>query len=128
MIDLSTHQSDLLIEKNRVFCGSAKVRISQLAHEDLLTNPRQLDPKNVSRLRNVYILEGCHRLEPEHHVPALIDEAMLERALRDNNISQASLKSLAEPKLLALESDITYLQGRHRLEAAKEFLEADDKW
>jgi len=40
-----------------------------------------MNPKNVSRLREIY-LKGCYRLEPEHYVPALNDEASLDRALR----------------------------------------------
>ncbi len=118
---------DLLIEKERVFCGSVKVPICKLTAEDMLTNPRQLDPKNVARLRNIYLLEGCHRLDPQHHVPVLIDQFALDQALRKDNISRSSLKSFDEPKLLSVDRNITYLHGRHRLEAAKDFLEADDK-
>lgn len=119
---------DFLSEKSRTFCGSAKVSISQLCHEDLLTNPRQLDPKNVARLKNIYLLEGCHRLDSEHHVPALINEASLDRALRAATISRSALKGLEAPEQLVLEGELTVLHGRHRLEAAKDFLSADDKW
>lgn len=40
----------------------------------------------------------------------------------------SSLKSFDEPELLILDEEIIYLHGRHRLEAAKDVLKADDKW
>ena len=119
---------DLLAERGRLFYGSVKVWMSQLVYEDLLTNPRQLDPKNVNRLREIYQLEGCRRFDPEHRIPALIDELTLNRGLQKAGIAPATLNSFAEPQLLGFEKGIIYLHGRHRLEAAKDFLEADDKW
>ncbi len=119
---------NLSAERERLFCGSVKVPIFKLVAEDVLTNPRQLDPKNVARLRNIFLLEGCQRLDPQHHVPVLINQATLGQALRSSNIPRASLKSLDEPQLLSLDGVITYLHGRHRLEAAKDVLKADDKW
>ena len=123
-----TNVESLVAEKERVFCGSVKVPISKLTAENMMTNPRQLDPKNVARLRNIFLLEGCHRLDPQNHVPVLIDQATLDQALRKSDVTRISLKSFDEPKLLSLDREIVYLHGRHRLEAAKDVLKTDDKW
>lgn len=69
---------NLLAEKERVFCGFVKLPICKLKAEGMLTNPRQLNSENVARLRNIYLLEGCHRLDPQHHVPVLIDQVTLD--------------------------------------------------
>lgn len=119
---------DLLTERERVFCGSVKVPICKLTAESMLTNPRQLNPKNVARLRNIFLLEGCHRLDPQHYVLILIDEATLDQILRKNNISRFSLKDLDEPKLLRVDKEIIYFHGKHRLKTVKDVLEANEKW
>ena len=119
---------DLLAERSRLFYGSVKVWLSQLVYEDLLTNPRQLDPKNVNRLLEIYRLEGCHRFDLKHRIPALIDKLTLDRALQKSSVTPSTLNSVEEPQLLDFGRGIVYLHGRHRLEAAKTFLEADDKW
>ena len=128
MASSNTNIENLLAEKQRVFCGSVKVPICKLAAEDMLTNPRQLDPKNVARLRDIFLIEGCHRLDPQNHVPVLIGQVILDQALRKYSIPRSSLKSLDEPELLTIDTELTYLHGRHRLEAAKDVLAADDKW
>jgi len=119
----------ILTEKHKAFRGSAKIRISELSPEVILTNPpRQLDLKNVARLRRIYEIEGCQRLEPEHHVPVLVDEEALGKALKKDGVPGASLKGLREPPLLEFGTKITYLHGRHRLEAGVGFLGVDDRW
>lgn len=102
----NTHVETLLAEKERLFCGSVKVPICKLVAENLLTNPRQLDPKNIARLRNIFLLEGCHRLDPQNHIPVLIEQAIFDQALRRNNIPRSSLKSFDEPELLNLDGAI----------------------
>ena len=67
-------------------------------------NPRQLDPKNA-----LFLLEGCHRLDPQHHIPDLVDKATLDQTLRKDNISCTLLKDFDEPKLLSVNKEITYL-------------------
>ena len=128
-VNLMTAQSEHVSrEKIKSFCGSAKIWICKLQPEDMYINPRQLDPKNVARLKNVYQLEGCHRFEPEHHIPVITKINVLEQALQRANISMSRIKSLDEPTFLEFDDNLTYLHGRHRLEAAKEFLPPDENW
>ena len=121
-------ETSFLEAKNKAFCGCAKIPLRSLRPEDLLTNPRQLDPKNITRLLNVFRLEGCLRLEPEHHVPAIVNPQALDDALRSHNLGRASLKTLEEPVSIDFRVAITYLHGAHRLEAASQFLQGEDKW
>lgn len=128
MGDSAAQVDELLKEKSRTFCGSAKVWLRQLRAEDVHVSPRQLDPKNVTRLLRIYQLEGCLRLEPEHHIPVIIEEAILESSLRRANVSRAVMRGLGEPMQLDFEVEVTYLHGQHRLAAAQNFLTLDDKW
>jgi len=114
--------------KHQAFCGSAKLWIRQFRSEDPITNPRQYDPKNVSRLTQIFKLEGCLRLHPEHHVPVVVSRQRLNDALRTDKSSVEALRSAKEPGLLSLNESVTYLHGAHRLEAGNSFLHPDDRW
>ena len=125
METLSTDDLQLFREKSRTFCGSVKVHIDKLQHETIPTNPRQLDEKNVARLLKVFKDEQCLRLEPDHYISALVSRNTLPQVLRSGNIGHLFLE---EPQLFEPEHPLIYLHGRHRLEAAKKYLAANDKW
>ena len=125
METLSTNDLQVFREKSRTFCGSVKVPINKLQYETIPKNPRQFDDKNVARLLKVFEEEGCVRLEPEHYVPVLISRNALPQGFRAGNISDVILQ---EPQFFTPEHPLTYLHGRHRLEAAKKYLAANDKW
>lgn len=123
-----SNEEEVEFVKNQAFCGSAKLWIRQLRPEDPITNPRQYDPKNVSRLARIFELEGCLRLHPEHHVPVVISRQSLNDALRIDKSSTEALRSAKEPSLLSLHEDVCYLHGAHRLQAGNSFLHPDDRW
>lgn len=119
-------------EKQSCFRGSAKIHLKHLKYENVVKEDDRLflDPKNIARLIQVYQLEGCLRLDIEHHVPAIIKEKDLQTSLKLSNVDPADLFKRGLPPELEFSGDVTLvcLHGRHRLEAAKEFLLPGDKW
>lgn len=128
MDDQRSREESLELAKNQAFRGAVKLWIRQFSPESPLTNPRQFDPRNLSRLIQIFKLEGCLRLPSEHHVPVLVRRQHLDDALRTDQISVNALRSAQEPQFLSLRSGVTYLQGAHRLEAGRNFLHPDDRW
>ena len=116
-------------DKQAHFRGTAKVKLKHLKFEEHLT---LFDPSNVSRLVNIFKLEGCARLDPDHHVPVVIHESQLKSALGQSHASEADLlKPLqTEPPELFFPSGftLTCLHGQHRIAAAREFLLPGDQW
>lgn len=107
--------------KHEAFLGSIKCPLRRLRHESIDINPRQYDPKNVARLIEIFKKQECRRLELGHHVPALISQEVY-------NTLAMVLNQGAEPAFVEPMEDITYLRGRHRIEAARKYLHPDDMW
>lgn len=119
----------LLLVKSAWYRGKAKINLRHLVAEDRRTRGvRTVDPKIVKNLVNIFRLEGCFRLEPEHHVPVLISERLLEDVLRETQKRRADLMGYGEPPHLLLADDVRLkvLHGQHRLLAAEQYLW--DKW
>lgn len=115
-------------KKQSCFRGSAKIHLKHINFE---CDDLYLDPKNVARLLQVFQLEGCFRLDLEHHIPAIIDEDELRRSLQKSGIASGDLFRRQAPPTLDLDTSTTTLKclhGRHRIEAAKEHLLPGDKW
>lgn len=113
------------IDKQAHYRGSAKVSLNSLRFDDVT---RTLDTKNVARLLRIYQFEGCLRLEKEHYIPVIIDEAQLSRICQQSNVEAKSLLSGTLVALNCGDIRLSCLYGQHRLAAAKEFLEPGDKW
>ena len=127
--DISETQT--FLHQRQAFYGSIKCPIRRLRYESITVDPRQLDPKNVDRLLGVFKLEGCRRLEPQSHIPALISRAALHSLLERIPGGQSSLSPRGKEKTpiqVEPRDYLTCLQGRHRIEAAKKYLHPDDKW
>ncbi|KAI9727190.1 MAG: hypothetical protein M1834_008498 [Cirrosporium novae-zelandiae] len=116
-------------EKQSCFRGTARIDLQHLQFKRLV---RELDYANISRLINVFKSEqGCNRLEPEHHVPALINDEDLNLVLQKSNVSPTDLlKPQTEPYYLAIPNwmKLSCLHGRHRIYAARTFLRPGDQW
>ncbi|KAL2049567.1 hypothetical protein ABVK25_010146 [Lepraria finkii] len=112
--------------RQRHYRGSAKVKLKHLRFD----TSAFLDAKNVTRLTQIFELEGCHRLDLEHRVPATIKENVLQSTLRLSNITTVDLMRRIPPKLeLPTDVELDCLHGKHRIAAAKKFLYLpDDKW
>ncbi|KAF2752682.1 hypothetical protein EJ05DRAFT_446384 [Pseudovirgaria hyperparasitica] len=132
---IARHEVDILQERTAKFLGKARVLL------DSLQFPKQvlvdLQRHNVDRLKRVFELEGCRRLEPDRHIPALIDAKDLQSALEYTATDHVTSETLLDnpdalPPLLKLPSHLSIqcLRGKHRVTAAKEtsVLEATDRW
>ena len=114
-------------ERQSNYRGSAKIKLKHLQFDTTAF----VDPKNVARLTQIFEIEGCHRLDLEHHVPAMISDRVLQSNLRLSNITGADLMRNRIPPKLKLPKDvkINCLHGKHRIAAANSFLYLpDDKW
>ncbi|KAJ6001221.1 hypothetical protein N7481_001630 [Penicillium waksmanii] len=69
----------LAAERRLKYIGAAKVSIRQIQFEPPLT--RDLDPKNLDRLRNLFRKNRCRRLDVQNHVPATVSRRDLADAL-----------------------------------------------
>ncbi|KAF2812826.1 uncharacterized protein BDZ99DRAFT_381703, partial [Mytilinidion resinicola] len=125
-----------LAETRSYFRGSAKLPLRCLQFETQeMEGARTLDAKNISRLLRIYETEGCHRLEPEHRIAALINKDILAHTLRRGDGTREFqttelMDQREDPLLLEFENGvhITCLHGQHRIEAAKQYLDNIEKW
>ena len=113
------------LNQSRAFCGFIKCPIRRLRYKSITIDPRQLDLKNVARILGVFNLEGCRRLELQNHIPALISQTVLNALLKrvPGGRLEDEVPIPVDPK-----HDFKCLHGRHRIEAAKQYLYLDDKW
>jgi hypothetical protein len=119
-------------DQDGYYRGSAKVLISSLEFDGLdVQFRRTLDVKQIEALVTVFKLEGCHRLEPENRIPAIITATSIEPLLNASAISlEEFMRYTATPGGVLISGDMRFqcLRGRHRIEAAKRFLSSDDMW
>ena len=84
------------------------------------------------RLKKCFQTEGCHRLEWENHIPAIIEESQLDDAIVASNISPNRLQSNLGDDYPELKFPAGYqlecLHGRHYVQAGRETLPLRDKW
>lgn len=133
MVFETAEELHLFTEKKAYFLGTAKVRLRNLGFEhekEDLPGARTLDDRNVARLKNIFELEGCLRLDPEHHVPAIINVEELNAVIQQSpEIQAGQLQSCQTPPLLEFgEKVLTCIHGRHRIAAASKILSPRDKW
>lgn len=116
-------EREIFDDKSANYRGAARISLANLDLE-FPDRKRTLDDTNVDRLVRNFELEGCLRLEPEHYVPALIDDEILSAALRESGLEQAALLSFSEPPELLLPDGLKLraLEGQHRLLAGSRFL------
>lgn len=118
-------------EKRLKFKGTARIRLEQLHFP--WNNAKELNEKNVDRLKAIFQQYGCRRLEVQHHVPAIIDEGRLDAAIAAAGISP---RTLASPPTAVEYPELVFpngyqpecLHGQNRIQLGKEFLPARDKW
>ena len=119
MYNLTSNDLQIFREKNRTFCGSVKIPFDQICYEELPSNPREFNEKKVTTLLGFFRSEGCLRLDPKHHVPALISWPAAPQGLYPGG----------EPPHFNPKHSVVCLHGRHRLEAAGKFFTGDEnRW
>lgn len=119
----------LATERRLKYLGAAKVSIYQFQFDPPL--PRDLDPKNLDRLREIFRKNRCRRLDVDNHVPAIVSRQDLANALQKANIPQRSLLTNdfhQLPQLWFTAGQLRALHGRHRVQAGAEVLPPADRW
>jgi hypothetical protein len=119
----------LAAERRMKYIGAAKVSICQIQFEPPL--PRDLDPKNLDRLRTIFRKNRCRRLDVQNHVPATVSRHNLADALQKANVHQEALLTTEGrqiPRLEFMAGQLRGLHGRHRVQAGVEVLPPADRW
>ncbi|KAA8652086.1 DUF3723 domain-containing protein [Aspergillus tanneri] len=119
----------LATERRLKYLGTAKVSINQIEFDPPL--PRDLDPKNLGRLREIFRKNRCRRLDVDNHVPAIVSCQDLAAALRKANVPQQLLLTNDPhqcPQLRFAAGQLRALHGRHRVQAGTEVLPPADRW
>jgi len=119
------------------FLGIARIDFAALNfhHPAFRAEHRTLSTPNVARIRKVYELEGCSRTEEENFISALVERVDFERAASSlDRTVRAQLHRRPVPDavpdaipFLDL-SSVDCLCGLHRVGAAREYLDENDRW
>ena len=112
----------------RQLIGTARADVSCL---DFFQG-RQTDHQVVKHLLEVFCQIGCRRYDPDNFIPVLITKADLNIALQASGLNRTALQGQVQeglPHILktAKKQTLSCAHGRHRIEAAKQFLPEDDQ-
>ncbi|KAE8130756.1 hypothetical protein BDV38DRAFT_276525 [Aspergillus pseudotamarii] len=125
---LTDTERRLTVERLLKFQGTAKIDLNQISLQPLMS--REIDQKNVERLRDIFAKDGCQRLDIRNHVTAVVFRQHLERACHAAGLTPEELKTCQPqyPRLLFRRHQVQCLHGQHRLKAAEETLPPSDRW
>ncbi|KAH6675994.1 hypothetical protein B0J14DRAFT_509686 [Halenospora varia] len=111
------------------YMGSARVWIT---HLDFPHPSRQIDRKVIAQLKRDFDGEGCIQEKPDHRIPAIIEDTVLQAGLQRLAISAETFRTTSRdnPPQLHLGSGVKLecLHGQHRAVAAKEHLVPSLRW
>ena len=128
--ELKHGESFLEEERTRCFRGTIKIDMEHLHFDG--PGFRDIDEPNVHRLTDIFEQQGCKRLEPDHHIPATVDDNLLETWLEDGQYSRDDILSRDASRWPFLRfcpnTTLQCLHGRHRLAAAERYLVGQDRW
>lgn len=119
----------LATERRLKYLGAAKVNINQIQFDPPL--PRDIDPKNLDQLREVFHKNRCRRLDIDNHVPTTVSQQDLTDALQKANIPQQSLLTNDPhqfPQLRFAVGQLWALHGCHHVQAGVKVLPPADRW
>jgi hypothetical protein len=124
------HGTRIEQERQKCFYGSAKVDIGVL-HFDR-SSPREIDDRNFQRLLCSFELTGCFQFDPQHHLPAVIQESTFRTAVASAASSADAVLSRDPSQWPTLSFstgfELQCLRGKHRIEAAKQYLPGSTRW
>ena len=118
-------------ERRIQFIGTANVSLESLQFPS--KSSRSVDPRNVSRLQNLFLTEGCYRQNLHHHIAAEISASQLAEVLSASNVSEAILSegngTDTYPHLeFSTGKKLDCLNGQHRILAASSVLTPPDRY
>ena len=123
---------DFATTRSRCFRGIARVPLYALKFQNklVLDKHRELSEENVRRLQNIYEQVGCNRLDEENVINAVVEDEDLGAALslQGKSIEDISNLQWAQDALSLSLEHVECLSGMHRIEAARRFLDENDKW
>jgi hypothetical protein len=130
-------EQELRLEAERFvkYRGTARVRLEVLHFQ--WNEPRELSQKNVERMKEIFrgdktAYGNIRRLDPRNHIPAVVEQSVLDDAILASEVSAERLLSNPDnnPPVLKFAAGylLTCLHGRHRIEAAREVLPSTDAW
>ena len=127
----ATEQERKLAEdREENFRGTARVSLRKLIFKPEYS--RDVDKKNIKRLKRIFERQGCLRLSPSNHVPAIIAEQDLKVVLQHSGKTLEDLLNSAQdaPPKLTLPPNymLECLHGQHRILAALETLTPKEEW
>ncbi|OJJ42065.1 hypothetical protein ASPZODRAFT_77819 [Penicilliopsis zonata CBS 506.65] len=123
---LTDAEHRLTAERQLKYQGTAKVNLDQISLQSL--SSREIDHRNVERLREIFAKDGCKRLDLRNHVTAVVQH--LQRACHATGLTLEELKSRQQqyPRLSFRGRQVKCLHGQHRLKAAEDFSSPSDRW
>ena len=132
---MSEHLSDddeLATLRARCYRGIAKVPLDALDfdHPLVLGQRRETSEENVQRLERIFARNGCLRLQEENVINAVVLDEELPALLSSNSVTVEQLCQVTwarDTPGLNL-GNLRCLSGLHRIQAAKRYLDENDKW
>lgn len=137
----NVEDSRLDVERRLSSKGSALIRFEYLRWNEYIKRneaKRRPDREHVEHLKRTFRKAGCRQLEVKHHIPGLVSQQQLDAGL-ENARRKKRWKTDTLPSNYAtintqdgyLELDfpdgVECLDGRHRIEAGKEWLSPREK-
>ena len=123
---LSATDLQIFREKSRAFLCTVRIPLDKLRCENLFEDPditRQEDEKNIARLVKIFA-NDCDRLDPNNHVRVLIPRS----AIAEETLTSLRVRAGDDYPLYNPDNVLPFLEGRHRIEAARRSLTGNDKW
>lgn len=113
----------LATEGREKYRGTARIGLEVLHFPR--GEPRELDRKNIEKLKRCFEKGQCDRVT-RNHIPAVIDQSQLAEVLRDSNVSAEMLLNNDDSPHPTLKFPAGFqlhcLHGQHRIQAAREIL------
>jgi hypothetical protein len=132
MSEFLSDDGELAALKARCYRGIVKVPLNTLDfdHPLVLGKRREISEQNVQRLERIFERNGCLRLQEENVVNAVVLDQELPILLSSSAPTVEQLRQVTwarDAPALNL-GNIRCLSGLHRIEAAKRYLDENDKW
>ncbi|KAL4960565.1 uncharacterized protein BDV14DRAFT_192865 [Aspergillus stella-maris] len=123
------NDGQLAQERISKFRGTARVYINEIVPHPSIA--RDLDPKNVKRLSDIFTKDQCRRLDIGNHITGVVSEHDLAVAIQRAGVTMDYLRTCRQDKFPLLHFELGQLQclhGQHRLAAGKNYLVPMEQW
>ena len=124
--------SELAALKAKYYRGIVKVPLDALDfdHPLVLGKRRDISEQNVQRLERIFERNGCLRLQEENVINAVVLDEDLPDLLSSSvsTVEQLRQVTWARDAPVLGSGNIRCISGLHRIQAAKRYLNENDKW